>query len=108
MKTKHLYLILFLIGSILPYWELINFVFENGFNFILFFEQLTTNRISRFFAYDVVISAIVLLVLIFQHKKEVKNYWMPILTTLIIGVSAGLPLFLYQWELAKNEAKKEK
>lgn len=106
MKTKYLYLILFLIGIILPYWELINFFIENGFNFILFFEQLKANRISRFFAYDVVISAIVLLVLIFQHKKEVKNYWIPILTTLAIGVSAGLPLFLYQRELiSKTEEK---
>lgn len=102
MKNKHLYLLLCLIGIIFPYWELINFFSENGFDFKLFFEQLTANRISRFFVYDVVISAIVLFVFIFQNKKEIKTYWIPILITFTIGVSAGFPLFLYQRELAKE------
>lgn len=108
MKIKHLYLLLFLIGIVFPYWELTNFLIENGFDFPLFFEKLIANRISRFFVYDVVISAIVLLVFIFQNKKGIKKYWIPILTTFIIGVSAGFPLFLYQKELVKETRDYEK
>lgn len=103
MKIKNLYLLLFFTGIVVPYWELVNFFIENGFDFILFFKQLTANRISRFFAYDVIISGVVLLVFIFQNKKEIKKYWIPILVTLSIGVSAGLPLFLYQKESAKEQ-----
>jgi hypothetical protein len=102
MKTKHIYLLLFIFGTILPYYEFISFIFENGFDFKLLFEQLFETRISRFFAYDVIISAIVLFVFILKEKTGIKYYWLSILATFTIGVSAGLPLFLYQKEVKKN------
>ena len=103
MKVKHLYLILFLVGTIVPYWELINFVIENSLDFSLIAEQLLATRMSRFFLFDVVISAIVVLLFVQNEKQGVRYYWMAILATFTIGVSAGLPLFLYQRELAKEK-----
>lgn len=101
MKIKNIYFLLFIVGVVVPYYEFISFIFENGFDFKLLFDQLIATRISRFFAYDIIISAIVLLVFILNEKTGVKNYWVPILATFTIGVSAGLPLFLYQRELKK-------
>ncbi len=95
MKVKNYYFILFIIGTIVPYWQFVNFIIENGFNQSLFIKQLFVNRVSSFFAYDVMISAIVVAVFIMYHKKGVKNYWTALMATFIFGVSSGLPLFLY-------------
>lgn len=108
MNLRNVYLLLFLLGVIIPYWELVNFIIENGFDFELLFNQLTANRISRFFAYDVIISAIVLFVFIFQNNNEIKHYWIPIIITLTVGVSAGFPLFLYQKELRRQRKNSNK
>ncbi|WP_044204238.1 DUF2834 domain-containing protein [Flammeovirga sp. OC4] len=106
MKTSTLYFFLFIVGTIVPYYEFINFLFENGLNFTLFFEELLATPISRFFAYDVLISALSLLVFIIHERKKAKNYWMAIMATFMIGVSAGLPLFLYLKEVKGDETNK--
>ena len=99
MKIKHLYLTLFIIGTVIPYYEFIGFIIENGANFKLLSNQLLATKISRFFAYDVIISAIVLLIFILKEKEGINNYWLSVLITFTIGVSDGLPLFLFQREL---------
>ncbi|PID31002.1 hypothetical protein CSA80_02315 [Candidatus Saccharibacteria bacterium] len=106
MKRTHLYLLLFLIGTIFPYWEFGGFIAANGFDVSLMAEQMFASRMSRFFVYDVAISIIVLCIYIMQRKKDVQHYVLPIIATLVIGVSAGLPLFLYQVE-RQNEAEHE-
>ncbi len=100
MKMKHFWLVAFIVGTILPYWQFGNFFVENGFNMALFFEQLLATRVSKFFMYDVLVSAVVVVVLVTQHRKLIRLYWLPIIATLTIGVSAGLPLYLYLAELA--------
>ncbi len=62
MKLKSLYLVLCIVGVVLPYWQFIPWVADNGLNMPLFFHQLFANRISAFFAMDVVVSAVTLLV----------------------------------------------
>ncbi len=95
MKIKNFYLVSFIIGTIMPYWQFGNFLLENGFNMSLFFKQLFANRVSAFFAYDVIISIIITVVFIIYNKKDINKYWTAILATILIGVSSGLPLFLY-------------
>ncbi|PID31766.1 hypothetical protein CR970_04085 [Candidatus Saccharibacteria bacterium] len=95
MKRTHVYLLLFLLGTVVPYWEFGGFILTHGFNVSLMAEEMFASRMSRFFVYDVAISAVVLCVYIMQHKRDTRYYALPILATLTIGVSAGLPLFLY-------------
>jgi hypothetical protein len=63
----------------------------------LFFEQLFANRISGFFALDVIVSALVVTAFVFIDGRcnGVRGLWAPILALLAVGVSFGLPLFLY-------------
>ena len=103
MKKKNIYLILFVIGTVIPYYEFISFIIENGLDFKLLLNQLFANRISSFFAYDVIISAIVLLILIFTDKNKSKYYWVPLIATITIGVSSGLPLYLFQKECQNDD-----
>ena len=100
LSLKHIYLILTVVGAALPLSQFIPWLLANGVDIPLFFEQLLATPISRFFAFDVVVSALVLFTFILVEGKRlnIENYWMPIVATLCVGVSVGLPLFLYQRE----------
>jgi hypothetical protein len=70
---------------------------EHGLNLTLFFRELFANRISAFFALDVMVSAMVLIWFIQSEGKRlrVRLLWLPTLGTLLVGVSFGFPLFLF-------------
>lgn len=102
MKLRHLYLLFAVIGLVLPYWQLVPWVVEHhGVNMALFLRELFANRISAFFAMDVIVSAIVLISFIQTEGKrlQMRLLWVPIASVLLVGVSLGLPLFLYQRQL---------
>jgi hypothetical protein len=105
MKMRNLYLGLFVVGTLIPYYFFISFLLEHGWNFHLMISQLFSNQISSFFAWDVIISTVVLLLFILSDisRETIKYLWMAIVATLIIGVSAGLPLFLYLRECYLEE-----
>jgi hypothetical protein len=106
MKPKSLYLALCVVGTVLPYSQFIPFLREHGLDIRLFFDQLFSNRIAGFFAWDVIVSSVVLwaFVLIEGRRSGVKHLWAPIAANLAVAVSLGLPLFLYQRETRLEHA----
>jgi len=102
VKPKHIYLILCLLGFALPYSQFVPWVLANGLPLKLFVQQLFANRIGGFFGLDVLVSAIVLFRFVRQEgqRQSMRRLWAPIVATLLVGVSLGFPLFLYQRELA--------
>lgn len=100
MKRGNLYLLLCVAGTVLPYSQLIPFVRENGLDLRLFFEQLFSTRIGAFFGWDVIVSSVALwvFVVIDGGREGVKRLWAPVAANLAVGVSLGLPLFLYMRE----------
>ena len=97
MKPRVLYLLLCVAGTILPYLFFVQFLREHGLNIRLFIEQLFANSASSFFATDVILSTICLWLFVYfeGRRKHVKNLWAPMVASLTVGVSLGLPLFLY-------------
>lgn len=97
MKPKTLYLILCIVGVVLPYWQFLPWLAANGMNFTLFFHQLFANRISAFFAMDVLVSAVALIVFARRESPHLTGFsrWLPLIAVLTVGVSLALPLFLY-------------
>ena len=97
MSARLAYLVLSVLGFLLPYSQFLPWLRENGFDRLQFTTEMFENRISTFFVFDVLIAAGALLVfIIFEGKRlGVKHLWAPILGTLLVGVSFGLPLFLY-------------
>jgi len=97
MKARRVYLILCVLGFALPYSQFLPWLLEHGFNLSLFFSELFANRISTFFAMDVIVSAIVLIWFIQSEGKHLRMrlLWLPTIVTLIAGVSFGFPLFLF-------------
>ena len=97
MKPRTAYLWLAVAGTLLPYTQFVPFLAEHGLDMRLFVEQLFANRISAFFGMDVIVSSIVLWVLVFVEGRRsgTPHLWAPIAANLAVGVSLGLPLFLY-------------
>jgi hypothetical protein len=97
MKTRHFYLLCCVLGLVLPYSQFVPWLLEHGLNVTLLFRELFTNRISAFFAMDVIVSAIVLIWFIQSEGKRlrVRLLWLPTVGTLVVGVSFGFPLFLF-------------
>ena len=106
MTPKTLYLALCVLGLLLPYAQFVPWVAEHGLNMRLFFEELGANPISRFFGWDVIASACTLIafMLVERRRRPVKHAWMPIAGLVLVGVSFGLPLFLYLREDARAPA----
>ncbi len=106
MNAKHLYLALCVAGTALPCAQLVPFLREHGLDPRLFVEQLFANRIAAFFGWDVIVSSLVLwaFVRIEGRRAQVPHRWAPVVGLLTVGVSLGLPLFLYLREVQLERA----
>jgi hypothetical protein len=95
MKT--LYSVLFVIGCVLPLSQFVPWVMANGLDPGLFVRELFANRISSFFGLDVIVSAVVVLAWAGHERarRRLRHAWAPALATVLVGVSAGLPLLLF-------------
>ncbi len=97
MKPKHLYLMLAVVGTVLPLSQLLPFLRDHGLNASVFVQQLFSTPVSAFFGLDVLVSAIALWFFVYFEGRRISipYRWAPVLATIVVGVSLGLPLFLY-------------
>jgi hypothetical protein len=97
MRLRHVYLLLCVVGTVLPYWKLLPWLMEHGLDLSLLCQELFATRIGAFFGLDVIVSAIVLFIFVFTEGRRIAlpTLWLPIIATLLVGVSLGLPLFLF-------------
>jgi Terpene cyclase DEP1 len=109
IMVKVIYLVLSIVGLILPYSQLTPFFLEQGLDIKLFVQQLFINRISACFGLDVIVSFFVLCTFIFWESMHLKmrNPWIYIACSFSVGVSFGLPLFLLMRQLHIEQEIKE-
>jgi hypothetical protein len=93
------------IGTLLPLSQFVPFVLAHGLDARLFLAQLFGTPISAFFAMDVMVSTVVLWVFVWVEgrRRGVRGVWAPIVASVVVGVSLGLPLFLYLRESQQLE-----
>ena len=106
MRLRHLYLSLCVVGTLLTYSHFVPWLFQHGIDLPLFYQQLFANRIGGFFGLDVAVCALVVWVFVLAEGKRLPIHalWLPIVSTLIVGPSLGLPLFLYMRQLHLDKA----
>jgi hypothetical protein len=104
---RRLYLLLAVMGFVLPYYFFASFLIENGLNLGLLFNQLFANDISTFFAVDLVITAVVFLIYMVREagRYRMRNWWLYVVATLAVGPSFAFPSFLYFREPRLEELK---
>jgi hypothetical protein len=96
MRLKNVYAAMAIVGTVLPLSQFLPWFGEYGLDVPRFLDALFVNAISRFFAFDLLVTAVVAIVLMLVEgrRSAVPMRWLPILGTLLVGVSCGLPLFL--------------
>ena len=97
MQTRHLYLALGVLGLLIPNAPFYPWLAEHGLDARMFVSDLFANGVSAFFGLDVILSAIVvaLFVMVEGRRIGLRRLWIPIAAVCLVGVSLGLPLFLY-------------
>jgi hypothetical protein len=108
VRPRHWYLGLCILGTVLPYSQFIPFARQHGLDLQVFMAQLFANRVSGFFALDVLVSSLVLWVFVVHEGRRsgVHHLWAPIVANLAVGVSLGFPLFLYMREIRLEATKR--
>jgi hypothetical protein len=106
--VKILYAVLALAGAIIPYSQLVPWIGQHGLDARGFVLELFATRIGALFGLDVLISAVALLAFILWEGRRLRMtfLWMPITATCLVGVSCGLPLFLFLREREMNNEEK--
>jgi uncharacterized protein DUF2834 len=106
MTTRHFYLGLALLGLLIPNAAFWFWLTDHGVDPERFLRDLFANGVSAFFGLDVILSAIALsgFVLIEGRRLGIHHRWVAIAATCLVGVSLGLPLFLYQRQVHIDRA----
>ena len=92
-----IYIALAIWGAVHPMWYFITWFRVEGFNLRLLIEAWHVNVASSGLVWDLTIAAITLTFWILYEVFKTRNfgYLIAILATFGIGVSCGLPLYLY-------------
>ncbi len=106
---KKTFLLLTIIGTILPNIFVLKESFESG-NYLLYrypidtFHGMFANNISSAFAIDLLFVVMLFLVWSYRESKKynMKNVYLIWIYTFAFGIAGGLPLFLYFREKYKN------
>ncbi len=100
MRLRGWYLILCVIGVVLPYWQGMEFSRSHGLNMAVFLEQAFASPGARYIVFDLLITAAVFIIFTIAEGRRLSmgRLWIPIAATFVVGVSLGLPLFLFMRE----------
>jgi hypothetical protein len=94
MSRKNIYLVLAIIGFIAPYYF---FLQVREFDLGELFQLFSASKFLSGIAMDLLVSVMVFWFFMFTEAKklQMKNPWVYLLATLLVGLSFALPLFLY-------------
>lgn len=92
---RRIYLGFAVLGLFIPYSQFVPYIIEKGLNIMQIIMEISGSRIAVFGWLDVLISSVVLIVMILEDKDNIRKWWLPVIATFTVGVSCGLPLFMY-------------
>jgi hypothetical protein len=100
-----MYVILSILGTVLPWSQFGPWLSENGLAFSLLIQEASSHRIAAFAWLDVIVSAVVVLLFVVVEGRRVgvRHLWAPFVAMFTVGVSLALPLFLLLRQLRIEE-----
>ena len=104
---KNAYIVLCVLGVVIPTAVFVPFALENGLDMGLFVREMFATRVASFLSADLMVSSLALWVWIYFRRSErtIKFWWLPILANVAVGLSLALPLFLLLREQSKEQEK---
>lgn len=98
---KNSFLILAVLGAVVPYAFFIEFFMEHGIVLTTFLSGLFVNGAAGGFTADLLISSFAFW--LFLYTQKAPRLWLYIGLNLTIGLSCALPLYFY-YKMADQEA----
>ena len=96
---KILFLVLCVLGVILPYYQLYYFLLENNWSMSGFWADIYSNHAISMITMDITVAATSFLVFIiykFYNKKiDGRSFIKYLLSLFLVGFSLSMPLYLY-------------
>ena len=93
---KKILLIMCVLGVILPYYHLINFIILNNGSMDGFWSELFSSHPVSMISMDLSVAATTFLIfLIYKKQKDKINITKYIFSMFLVGFSLALPLYLY-------------
>ena len=96
---KKLFLVLCILGVILPYYQLYYFLLENNWSMSGFWADIYSNHAISMITMDITVAATSFLVFIiykFYNKKiDGRSFIKYMLSLFLVGFSLSMPLYLY-------------
>ncbi len=88
-----------------PYSFIGQFLMTHGLNMAEFKAQMWSTPIGSFMAAAFLIASFVTLIFVFTEGRRLKmrGLWLPLLASILVGVSCALPLFLYLRSMVINK-----
>jgi hypothetical protein len=107
---KTVYIVLCVLGAIIPMAVFVPFAVENGLDMGLFAREMFATQVASFLSADLMLSSLALWAFIYfeVRKRPIKYWWLAILANLAVGLSLALPLFLLLRELSKTPEKRKR
>ncbi|OGW24907.1 MAG: hypothetical protein A2X59_12620 [Nitrospirae bacterium GWC2_42_7] len=97
MKQSRIYLNLCILGAFIPWYILVGFFGTENVSLPSFFISIFANNVASAVAADLIVSGLVFFAFVYFEGRRMglKHLWIYVLATLLVGLSFGLPLFLY-------------
>ena len=97
MTKKNIFLILAILGFLAPYFFFVQVPPANALDLPALIQPLFANNLMKGVAMDLTVSVIAFWTFVFveANRLQMKNPWVYLLATLLVGLSFALPLFLY-------------
>ena len=101
---KNTYLILAIVGAIIPYAFFFQFIQAEGVNLPEFVSALFVNGAAAGFSADVLLTSLIFWLFMFQQLKKSNSPkpFLFIFLNLTIGLSCALPAYLYACEKSQE------
>ncbi|MCO5221841.1 MAG: DUF2834 domain-containing protein [Thermomicrobiales bacterium] len=88
------YAVLLALGTIIPFFRIVPWLVDHGLDVRLFVDELFANPVSSFFALDVIMAVVTLLVLAVLDRGLSSRQRIAVGLTALLGASVGLPAYL--------------
>ena len=107
---KNVYIVLCVLGAVIPMVVFVPFALENGLDLGLFAREMFATQVSSFLSADLIVSSLVLwaFILFEVRKRTIKYWWLAIIANVAVGLSLGLPFFLLLREISKEPEKRKR
>lgn len=97
MRAANVYLVLCVLGVILPHWQLAQFYAENGFSLTGYLNGMLETRVASALALDLAVSLAAFLCFVFVDgpRRGMRHLWIYAVLG-VVALSFALPFYLYR------------